>query len=264
MGRDPNYVSYWNAVAKSWQRARPQALWRAYSDAVNTALFARWLPSGGIENLLKTDLFDESLGDGLYPLLASRAKNVVGMDISILTSHTARSRRGSLQAVNADVHHLPFANGTFDVIVSNSTLDHFQSPDDIVVSLRELNRVLRAGGQLLITLDNLANPIIALRNALPFRLLNHLNIVPYYIGTTFGPSRLCRHLNQVGLEVLEVSAVMHFPRIFTMAIARILERYARRGIQKLFLRFLMSFEHLSCWPTRFLTGYFVAVRAIKR
>ncbi|MGE5442983.1 MAG: class I SAM-dependent methyltransferase [Ignavibacteriales bacterium] len=255
---------YWNRVAKAWQEAPPKTLWRAYNDAVNASLFACWLPPGGIETLLKTDLFDESLGDGLYPLLASRAKNVVGMDISILTSHSARSRRGGLQAVNADVRHLPFVNGAFDVIVSNSTLDHFESSDDIVASLRELNRVLRAGGQLFLTLDNLANPIIALRNTLPFRLLNHLNIVPYYVGTTFGPSCLCRHLNQVGLEVLEVSAVMHFPRMFTMAIAHILERHTRPKIQRHFLHFLMSFEHLSCWPTRFLTGYFVAVRAIKR
>jgi SAM-dependent methyltransferase len=256
-------VHYWNRVAKAWQEASPKTLWRAYNDAVNASLFSRWLPSGKVENLLKTDLFDESLSDGLYPLLASRAKNIVGMDISILTSHNARSRRESLKAVNADVRHLPFANGTFDVIVSNSTLDHFKSSDDIVASLSELNRVLRGGGQLFLTLDNLANPVIALRNTLPFRLLNYLNIVPYYVGTTFRPSRLCYHLNEAGLEVLEISAVMHFPRIFTMAMARIMESHAKREVKKRFLHFLMAFEHLSRWPTRFLTGYFVAVRAIK-
>jgi SAM-dependent methyltransferase len=255
---------YWNSVAKAWQEAGPKTLWRAYNDAVNASLFARWLPASDIAHLLKTDLFDESLGDGLYSLITARAKNVVGIDISMLTVKAAKSLHDGFQVAGADVHHLPFADGTFDVIVSNSTLDHFESSDEIVASLNELYRVLRVGGQLLITLDNLANPVIALRSVLPFRFLNHLNIAPYYVGATFRPHRLCRQLEQTGLEVLEVGAVMHFPRILTMAIARGLERYAGQQIQKGFLHFLMTFEHLSRWPTRFWTGYFVAARTIKR
>lgn len=257
-------IKYWDKVAKSWQEARPQTLWRAYSDSLNTALFARWLPENGVENLLKTDLFDESLGDGLCTLLASRVKNIVGVDVSLVTVQSARSRHPNLQATTADVRCLPFADGVFDFIISNSTLDHFQSPDEILDSLHELHRVLRSGGQLLLTLDNLANPVISLRSILPFRLLNRLNIVPYYVGATFGPRRLCHNLKQAGLEVLEVGAVMHFPRIFTVAMARILEIKAEPETRRRFLRFWMSFEHLSHWPTRFLTGHFVAVRAIKR
>lgn len=131
-------------------------------------------------------------------------------------------------------------------------------------SLYELHRVLRVGGQLIITLDNLANPVVALRQVLPFRLLNHLGIVPYYVGVTFGPRRLLRILNQVGLEVGKVTAVMHCPRVLAVMLAYVLERYATPVIQRFFLRALMAFEHLSRWPTRFFTGYFVAVSAIKR
>ncbi len=264
MGQDSNYVNYWNAVAKRWQEARPQTLWRAYNDGVNSSLFARWLSASDIECLLKTDLFDESLGDGLYPLISARARNLVGIDISMLTVKAAKSHHGCLQVIGADVRHLPFADETFDVIVSNSTLDHFESLDEIVASLNELYRVLRIGGQLLLTLDNLANPVIALRSVLPIRLLNRLSIVPYYVGTTTGPDLLRHHLVQMGLDVLEVSAIMHFPRVFAMAMARMLERYSGRHIQRLFLHLLMSFERLSSWPTRFLTGYLVAARAIKR
>jgi hypothetical protein len=36
-------------------------------------------------------------------------------------------------------------------------------------------------------------------------------------------------------------------------------RWARRT-----LRFIMAFERLERWPTRYRTGYFVAIRAIKR
>ena len=261
---EKNTRYYWDEVARSWQEAIPKTLWRAYNDAINNVLFAQWLPTVYVEHLLKTDLFDESLGEGLYPLLSARAKIVFGIDLSILTVRAAKSRHEGLCATEADVRHLPFAAGVFDVIVSNSTLDHFESSDEIANSLHELHRVLRPGGQLLLTLDNLANPAIALRKLLPFHLLNRLNIVPYYVGATFGPHSLRKHIEQAGLKVLEIHAVMHFPRIFTMAMTRILGTHNRLDTKRRFLSFLIAFEHLSKWPTRFITGYFVAVKAIKR
>jgi len=254
---------YWDTVAKTWQEASPQMLWRAYNDAVNTALFGHWLPDHKVDFLLKTDLFDESLGKGLYPLLELHAKKVIGMDISVLTSRSAKSRHPGL-VVGGDVRRLPFADGVFDIIVSNSTLDHFESSDEIVDSLGELLRVLKPGGLMLLTLDNLVNPVIALRTALPFRLLNRLRIVPYYVGATLGPSRLRDHLEHLGFRVIEICTVMHFPRILAMAMSRVLEGHSGLKIQEGFLNLLMSFERLSRWPTRFLTGYFVAVRAIKK
>lgn len=257
-------AQYWDAVATTWQEVHPQTLWRVHSDAVNVALFAHWLPIDRIERLLKTDLFDEAFGDGLYPLLTSRARKLIGMDISVSTLHLARSRHTGLPATGADVRRLPFANGAFDVVISNSTLDHFESLDEIVASLREIRRVLQAGGQLLLTLDNLANPIIALRNALPFSLLSHLAVVPYYVGATCGPGRLRRILQQMQFEVLEITAVMHCPRLVAVEMVRVLERYASRNTQQRILRLLMAFERLSSCPTRFLTGYLVAVRAIRR
>jgi SAM-dependent methyltransferase len=255
---------YWDAVAKTWQEASPQMLWRAYNDSVNTALFGHWLPHNKVDSLLKTDLFDESLGNGLYPLLKLHAKKMIGIDISVLTSRSAKFRHSGLDVVGADVRRLPFTNEVFDIIVSNSTLDHFESSDEIVYSLEELLRVLKPGGQLLLTLDNLANPVIALRSVLPYRLLNRLKIVPYFVGATLSPNRLRDHLERLGLMVMEVSAVMHFPRILAMAIIRVTEGHFGLKMQKRFLSLLMAFEHLSHWPTRFLTGYFVAVRAIKK
>jgi SAM-dependent methyltransferase len=256
-------ASYWDEVIEACQETRPQTLWRVHSDAVHVALFTCWLPFGRVERLLKTDLFDEALSDGLYPLLASRTHVAVGMDISVLTIHAARSRYTDLRATGADVRCLHFADGVFDVVVSNSTLDHFKSRTEITASLLEIRRVLRAGGQLLLTLDNLANPVIALRNALPFSLLNRWSIVPYYIGATYGPWRLQRALREVGLEVFEVSAIMHCPRVFAVAMACMLEKHARPETQRGLLRLLMAFERLSHWPTRFLTGHFVVVKARK-
>jgi SAM-dependent methyltransferase len=256
-------VCYWDAVGEMWQRTSPQPFWRAHSDAVNAVLLARWLPSPRVERLLKTDLFDEAFSDGLYPQLARRARRIVGIDIAASIIRAGRSRHPGLHVAMADVRRLPFASGSFDVIVSNSTLDHFRSRREIVASLCELHRVLRMGGQLLLTLDNLANPIIAMRNSLPFRLVNWLDLVPYYVGATYGPHGLRRVVQEVGFEVHQVEATMHCPRVLVVALVRLIERRIGLATQSRLLRGLMAFERLACWPTRFLTGHFIAVRAIK-
>jgi SAM-dependent methyltransferase len=254
---------YWDAVGEAWRRTRPQPLWRAHSDAVNTALLGRWLPCARVERLLKTDLFDEALSAGLHPHLVQKAQQIVGIDISASIVRADWSRHPGLQVAMADVRRLPFASSSFDVIVSNSTLDHFHSQHEIVTSLYELHRVLRVGGHLLLTLDNLANPIIAMRNALPFQLLNWLGLVPYYVGATYGPRGLRRIVQEVGFEVQTIEAIMHCPRVLVVALGRLIEGRIGLATQRRFWRGVMAFERLARWPTRFLTGHFIAVNAIK-
>ncbi len=46
-----------------------------------------------------------------------------------------------------DVHHLPFADGTFDNVLGLDVLHHFNAP---VAALHEISRVLRPGGRLVL------------------------------------------------------------------------------------------------------------------
>jgi len=251
-------------LPETYQFQDLQKLWRAHSDSVNKALVARWRPAGQMDTVLKTDLFDEAVSDGLSPLLNSLAERVFYTDSALEVYEMARGRYARLQTIGADVRDLPFANSIFDAIISNSTLDHFESPGDLSGSLQELFRVLRPGGQMILTLDNRSNPMILLRNWLPFSLLKRLKIVPYYVGVTLGPHRLQSLLKETGFDVIEVDAIMHCPRVLAVRVARWVERHASLRTQKSFLRLLMAFEGLSRLPTRFLTGYFVAVKVRRR
>lgn len=240
-----------------------QPLWRLHSDAVNRRLIQRWLPRGGAERVLKTDLFDEAVAAGLYPELAGRAESFTGIDISVPVLNAARSRYPRMEAVRADVRRLPFAAGEFELVVSLSTLDHFPRIEDIGLALRELHRVLEPGGLLLLTLDNGANPIVAIRNALPFEHLHRLGVLPYYVGATYRPRPLRGVLGREGFRVNRVGAVLHCPRILAVPAAA---RLARRGSERSearFLRLLRGFEVLGRLPTRSLTGHFVAVLAVR-
>jgi SAM-dependent methyltransferase len=254
---------HWEVLSQSWQRKHPQRLWREHCDAVNLAMLQKWWPGEGVESVLKTDLFDEVFGQGLYPFIQPKGSTLSAIDVSESIVSAARTKYPEVQAMVADVRRLPVKDDTYDLIISNSTLDHFESGTDISVALRELYRVLKPGGHLLLTLDNLCNPVIALRQALPFRLMNAIGVVPYFVGATFGPRGLRREVRRAGFRVIETESVMHSPRVVAVAIAGLLQRHAKPRTQQRFLRGLMAFEKLARLPTRYFTGHFVAVRAVK-
>jgi SAM-dependent methyltransferase len=240
------------------------SLWRRHSDAVNARLLPGPSRNGHLTRVLKTDLFEEAVGEGLVPLLVDVADEVHAIDVDAATIESASARCGAvLHAARADVRSLPYPDGHFDAIVSTSTLDHFGGFEDLRAGLRELDRVLRPGGELVVTLDNLANPVVRLRNALPFPLLRRLGLVPYFVGATCGPRRLREELAALGLVVEDERVVLHCPRVPAIHAARVLERRNGRARGERFLRFLMGMERLGRLPTRNLTGYYVAVRARK-
>jgi SAM-dependent methyltransferase len=253
--------TYWESVLEDWVGRWPGGAWRAYCDALNLALLKDWLGSQPLGSALKTDLFEEAVGSGLVPLLLERCANVTGVDIAEAAVNAAVARNPALSAQMADVRALPFADGAFDLVVSTSTLDHFDGLRDIAAALAELHRVLAASGKLVLTLDNKANPVVALRGVLPFWLLHRLGLVPYRSGTTCGPARLRRLLEEAGFDVVEMGAVMHSPRVLANRIAQLRDRGGGGEASARIVRGLLRFERLRALPTRWLTGYYIAVLA---
>jgi SAM-dependent methyltransferase len=262
----------WNTRAAPWLDVPLQTLWRRHSDAVNALLVERWL-RGRPRSILKTDLWDEAVGRGVYPALAARADQVVGIDVSSAIVEAAAARHPGLAARQADVRSLPFPDGDFAAVFSNSTLDHFDSQDEIVTALRECRRVLAPGGQLIVTLDNPWNPVVALSKSLPRERLNRLwprlrvagtiGLHSYRVGATLNVRRLRDALTGLGFEVQETTAIVHAPRVLAVVAGELLQHRASEATQQRFLAVLMRCEALSRTPVRFATGHFVGVRAVK-
>jgi SAM-dependent methyltransferase len=254
-------AEYWNKTC-SVDSLHESPLWRRHSDAVNTALLQRWIHGASVGSVLKTDLFDEAVGDGLYPYLATIGHVVVGIDLSASIGSQAQQHYAGLCALVGDARRLPFPGDAFDIIVSNSTLDHFSTGEEIAVALGEIARVLRPRGHLVITLDNPSNPLVRLRNRLPGAWLRASGIVPYYMGKTCAMDRLSELLAAYGLQVTERTAIVHCPRLIAVAAARLMERRNAK-LHKHFLKLLNAFERLERWRTRYRTGYFIAAHAVK-
>jgi SAM-dependent methyltransferase len=264
----PSTDDYWDGVGAAWRDAPRDRLWREFTDLLQASWIDRWLgtvePAGpnGFRRLLKTDLFDEVAGRGLVGRVASPARHVTGIDISPVIVAEAAARNPGLDAVVADVRRLPFADASFDDVFSGSSLDHFDTEADIDVALRELARVLRPGGRIVVSLDNPLNPLVAIRNG-PLRgLLRRLGIVPYAVGATLGRRPLEAAIGRAGFVLRETTAHMHCPRVLAVALAGPAGRLGRRA-QKAFLRSLELWEVLERSPTRWWSGHFIAAHAMK-
>ena len=260
---DESLSREWNRVATPWIEGRRQRSWRRHSDSINCALIERWLPSTHCASILKTDLFDEAVNAGIVPHLLPRCERVAAIDVSGSVVAAAQAKYPFIEALRADVRTLPFDSGSFDVVVSISTLDHFDDSRDITQALRQLFRVLKPGGTLILTIDNAANPVVALRNRLPYSFTHRLGLVPYPVGKTLTPNAAKAAVTSAGFEIQEHTTVMHAPRVFAIPLLSRLDRSGLNTLAGSLLRSMRKLEILGQLPTRSLTGHFVAIRAIK-
>lgn len=97
------------------------------------------------------DVLDIATGEGYgSAFLAQTARSVVGVDCDATTvAHaSANYTADNLRFLTGDARRLPLPDASFDMVVSFETLEHFAEHDDF---LREVRRVLRPGGRLLLS-----------------------------------------------------------------------------------------------------------------
>ncbi len=102
---------------------------------------------------------DIGCGHGVYhPCLARRGARIVAVDASLgmLAETSAAARRDALPvlALQSNAEHLPLADGCCDRLMANHMLYHV--PDKIA-ALREMGRVVKAGGRLVFTTNSADN-----------------------------------------------------------------------------------------------------------
>jgi len=269
--RRQSRVEHWDQVARGWSlRSRPNELLAEHGRRTHLALLARWadVTKGG--RILKTDLFEVAFGPDPFLLrLAQVNSNVIGIDISKEVVHQAKKRaehRGvdASQYLCSDVRHLPLQDNSIDLVISDSTLDHFPSETDIVAALKELRRVLRVGGTLILTMDNKSN--LTYPPYIFIRLWMRLGLAPYFIGITLSPTQLRRALEEIGFGVEESTAIFHCPH--PDALVRWLERQGeglgRGRLDNAIRKGLAFLDKLEGKRTKYLTGRYIVVKAVKR
>jgi SAM-dependent methyltransferase len=226
-------------------------------------LIQAWLPGGAAAGL-KTDLFEEAVSQ--EGLLADLGSGSVGMDGSYAIARAARGRLAgsSHRFVVGDLRAVPFRSEAFGQLFSGSSLDHFTDKAELARSLQELSRVLAEGASAIVTLDNPHNPIVALRNRLPFAPLHRLGIVPYYVGATLNRNEGVSSFTAAGFLVTRTTAVAHAPRILAIRAITLCERRGATRAAARIGQILDLCELLERLPTRWWTGYYLAYKLEKR
>jgi SAM-dependent methyltransferase len=138
---------------------------RFYGPSAVGELERRFLDA--IERLVQPGdrVLDAGCGSGhLFAYdLRGRASLTVGVDLTADVAHNSNidaPLRGSLAA-------LPFASETFDLIICKHVLEHLEQPES---ALRELARVLRPHGRLLILTPSRFHYVPLLASLLPHRV----------------------------------------------------------------------------------------------
>ena len=138
-------AKHWGEVARGWsERGYANELLGEQKRKTYIDLIARWTRITAEQRILKTDLFAEAFGVEQFFLDITPAKSdVVGIDVSIEIVAQARSQ-AQQQGMETgsylcgDVKKLPLRDSSIDLILSDSTLDHFPTEAEILTALEEL------------------------------------------------------------------------------------------------------------------------------
>ncbi|MFQ5456382.1 MAG: class I SAM-dependent methyltransferase [Nitrospirota bacterium] len=110
--------------------------------------------------------------------------------------------------VNADAHHLPFKDTTFDKIYTLHTIGHVYSPSYV---LKEIQRVLKPMGKLGLVTPN-SWYVYAMRP------LNILRIIRYNPDPTrircYSANSLKREIESAGFEIIDLYTYGELPNLF--------------------------------------------------
>jgi len=264
-------AEHWNRVAREWvQKGYSNELLAEHKRKTYLGLVARWADVASAQSILKTDLFQEASGPDQFLFdLGQVNSNVIGIDVSSEIVGLAKSRANAYgvdagKYLCCDVRHLPFRDSSISLIISDSTLDHFPGEADIVTALQELGRVLRPGGVLILTMDNKSNPTYP--PYIIFRIWMRLRLSPYFIGRTLSLKKLRQNLEEIGFDVADCTAIFHYPHPdgLVRGLERSLRKLSRGKLDNAIRRGLALLDGLEGKRTRYLTGRYIAVKAVKR
>lgn len=144
-----------------WHKYR---FWKRFTPFTKTAV-SRWRSEvfAQLPNLENTRLLDVAIGAGLTLPLVPDSCDVFGIDVSVEQLRDCQrdniDRR--LKLVLGEAESLPFADNAFDNVLSFGAINYFNDP---LKSLQEMARVVKPGGQVVVT-DEHAD--------LPRRMIGH-------------------------------------------------------------------------------------------
>lgn len=253
---NPKGTDHWDRIAKRTNGPLFQDQIALYKRKVHLDLISAWAPRGQAMSVLKTDLFEEAFGkDSLLDALGASYAFTVGIDISCIVVNKAKLKFPEYPSLVTNVCNLPFKEKSFDLIVSNSTLDHFP-PRILPDTMNELWRILKPEGCLILTLDSRHNILHVLSNYIR-RWMGKI-----YAERCYTIKETSRMLKESLFKITDVTAIYHIPPGVNF-LAKKLHKSIGPGANKWIQYVIDICNKVGQFPTLFLSGRYIALRAIK-
>jgi SAM-dependent methyltransferase len=181
--------------------------WAAYVEQVGLPLFGTTLDAARVT--AGTRLLDAGCGAGLLALLASlRGAQVTALDASPALLAIARQRLPAADVREGDLEALPFADASFDAVVAVNSVFYAA---DMAAAMREIVRVARSGGRVIVTAwgpPEKCEFLTAVMPALgPLMPPPPPGAPPPHPGALSEPGALAAVLKEAGLRVVEEGEV---------------------------------------------------------
>jgi len=248
---------YRDTITETKTKYAADVFFSRYKKQEYMTLIKKWGGDCRNKRVLKTDVYEEAIGAEHFLLwLAGRGGNVFGMDISpkIVALAQEATKPQDTRFVASDIRKAAFKSEAFDIIISNSTIDHFK---DIGSALQELYRILKPNGTLILTLHNKFN--------FPFYLLilskRIFHIHDFLYGYSYSIKEARQKLESVGFRVEECTSIVHTSVILQALFSRI-TRLGKQLIYKRLIRLQDKIGKANIW-LRTYAGLFIALKATK-
>lgn len=161
----------------------------------------------GNENLSGKKLLDAGCGTGWFSKKSvERGATVTAIDLSESLVKITRQKVPGITGVVGSVMNLPFADNTFDIVISSEVIEHTPDPHQATL---EMVRVLKPGGKFCITTPNKSFWYFSLVIADFLRIRKYQgleNWSHYHEYKEF--------LKEAGIEIVAYKGIHLFPFVF--------------------------------------------------
>ncbi len=141
---------------EAWARTYDRSLLNYFLFQPSSHMFLEELAHWHKDHATTFDILDIGCGTGTFLAMIAAsslpARSLVGLDYAMEMCLQASKKAGAagverMPFIHGDSEHLPFADSSFDIVTCANSFHHYPNQQAVV---REMRRVLRPGGRLMI------------------------------------------------------------------------------------------------------------------
>ncbi|MCM8788149.1 MAG: methyltransferase domain-containing protein [Candidatus Omnitrophica bacterium] len=200
---------FYDSINENWPKILNKKEFKKRFDLIFNSLLKNY-------DFKNKKVLDAGCGLGLITNeLIKRKSDVYGIDISKKSVEYLKNKFNSEKFMFSSVAKLPFKNDFFDLVIFTEVLEHIEKKDQLT-ALRELYRVLKPKGFLVLTTPNLLwRPF--------FKFLEIIKIRPYHgIENWYRIKKLKKTIESLGFRIIEER---HFNFLYPTKILDYFEKF---------------------------------------